>query len=311
MGAMTPTVLARVTIKSAVTLAAALAVHFSYPEIPTLAHGGQKVASQKRRVAVRGNLLGSSTLLQVVVIQKTTPRPAVQLAVEVPEPGPRQIWQSEPSEASTIIDPVQLDDLDGDGIPEIVSLWRRSPGVGAQLRVFHWDRGAGSFVEVETEGASGIQSLQITGSAPQKRVVARLTRNQAGKSSSSEFRMQNGRIVRSTPGGADVSNAAESGIEGQAVIQPTRPGPIRPGLPSPSAGYQTTLVVYSETGGREIARVQTGTDGRFRVSVPPGRYMIGPPRDELRRLPRGSEQEVEVRAGAFTSVTVHFDSGMR
>jgi hypothetical protein len=311
MGAMTPGASARATLRSTIALAAALAVQFLYSETASLAHGGQNLAPQKRRVAVRGNLLGSSKELQVVVIQKTRPRPTAQLAVEVPDTNPRQIWQSEESEEYPVIDSVQVNDLDGDAIPEILSLWKKGPATGARLRVFHWDRAAGSFVEVETEGATGIQSFQISGNAPQKRLVARLAGKQPARNPTAEFKMQSGRIVRLTPGGADVSNGAESGIEGQALISPTRPGPIRPGLPSPSGGYQTTLVVYSEIGGREVARVQTGADGKFRVAVPPGRYAIGPPRDEMRRIPRGSEEPVEVRAGAFAQVTIHFDSGMR
>ena len=104
---------------------------------------------------------------------------------------------------------------------------------------------------------------------------------------------------------------AESGIEGQAVMSPAHPGPVRPGR-SDSAPYQTTLAVLSTSEGREVARVQTGPDGRFRVSLPPGEYTIGQPLDQQsRRFGRVEEQTVKVSPGQFTTVTIRFDSGMR
>jgi hypothetical protein len=64
--------------------------------------------------------------------------------------------------------------------------------------------------------------------------------------------------------------------------------------------------------GREMARVQTGSDGRFRVSLPPGEYTIGPAPDQpARRFPRGEQQTVKVLPRQFTKVTIGFDSGMR
>ena len=104
---------------------------------------------------------------------------------------------------------------------------------------------------------------------------------------------------------------AESGIEGQTVISPARPGPQRQGQPG-SASYQTTLAVVNTADGREVARFQTGSDGRFRVPLPPGEYTIGPPADaQPRRFPRGEQHTVTVVRGQFTQVTVAFDSGMR
>lgn len=103
----------------------------------------------------------------------------------------------------------------------------------------------------------------------------------------------------------------ESGIEGQAVISPAHPGPLRQGQQS-SKPYQTALVVVNASDGREAARVQTGSDGRFRVSLPPGEYTVGPAPDrQPRKFPRGEEQTVIVQPGKFTNVTISFDSGMR
>jgi hypothetical protein len=108
-----------------------------------------------------------------------------------------------------------------------------------------------------------------------------------------------------------MTTQGESGIEGQAVISPTRPGPIRVGQEREVNPFKTTLVVLTAGEGREVARLETGSDGRFRVSLPPGEYKIGPPPSNSRFLPRGSEEFVKVLPGQFAQVTINFDSGMR
>lgn len=107
-----------------------------------------------------------------------------------------------------------------------------------------------------------------------------------------------------------MTTQGESGIEGQAVISPVRPGPQRQGDPG-SAPYKTTLVVWSADGGREVTRFETGSDGRFRVALPPGTYRIGSPSQTGRFVPRAGEETVTVEAGKYVRVTISFDSGIR
>ncbi len=102
----------------------------------------------------------------------------------------------------------------------------------------------------------------------------------------------------------------ESGIEGQAVISPAKPGPTRQGEPD-TAPYKTTLAVRGASDSREIRQLETGSDGRFRVVLPPGTYRIGPPARAGRFFPRAAEQTVTVVQGRFAHVTIEFDSGMR
>src|SRR5262249_57209385 len=125
-----------------------------------------------------------------------------------------------------------------------------------------------------------------------------------------ELEMRSGRISE-IEGGAPVSQR-DSGIEGQALLSPSHPGPIRLGEPHPEGSpFETTLAVYAASDGKEVTRVKTGADGRFRISLPPGSYLIGGPRDSRRRLPRAQEESVEVKPGNFSRVTITFDSGMR
>jgi hypothetical protein len=107
-----------------------------------------------------------------------------------------------------------------------------------------------------------------------------------------------------------VTTKGESGIEGQALISPVRPGPIRGGQ-SGTAPYKTTLKVWREGDDREVATVETDSDGRFRFALPPGTYRIGPPQRDGRFLPRAAEETVTITPGKFVRVTINFDSGMR
>ena len=99
-----------------------------------------------------------------------------------------------------------------------------------------------------------------------------------------------------------------SGIEGLVTIGPVCPVE-RIDTPCPDKPYQATIVVKNE-GGDEVARELSGKDGRFRVALAPGSYTLAP-QSGSGGLPFAKEQQVEVQAGAFTTVGVQFDSGIR
>jgi hypothetical protein len=81
--------------------------------------------------------------------------------------------------------------------------------------------------------------------------------------------------------------------------------------PAPNtAPYQTTLVVLNARERREITRFETGADGKFRVKLPPGEYIITAVR-QGKIGGRANEEQVVVSAGKFTPVHMIFDSGMR
>ncbi len=100
-----------------------------------------------------------------------------------------------------------------------------------------------------------------------------------------------------------------SGIEGLVTIGPVCPVE-RIDTPCPDKPYQATIVVKDGQGG-EVARVQSGKDGRFRVALAAGAYTLAPRSSSQGSYPFAPEQQVEVQAGAFTTVSVQFDSGIR
>lgn len=102
-----------------------------------------------------------------------------------------------------------------------------------------------------------------------------------------------------------------SGIRGTVTIGPTCP--VQKDPPDPNCTdrpYQTTLVIASTIVGRNGGvLVQTDAQGRFEHSLPAGTYTIrstgnGAP-------PTLQPMTVTVKDGAWTTVTVQFDSGIR
>jgi hypothetical protein len=100
---------------------------------------------------------------------------------------------------------------------------------------------------------------------------------------------------------------AAQGIDGQVLLGPMCPVQ-QVGNPCPDQPYQAWIDVR-DSGGSQITRVQSGTDGHFRVGLAPGSYVLHP--ESGNPLPRASNQQVEVVAGTYTSVTISFDTGIR
>ena len=99
---------------------------------------------------------------------------------------------------------------------------------------------------------------------------------------------------------------AGSGIEGQVFIGPTCPV-VREGEACPDKPYQATLTVNNPKGDR-IVQIQTGTDGRFKISLWPGEYILHP---ESENITFADDQAITVQSGMFTQVIVNYDSGIR
>jgi hypothetical protein len=98
-----------------------------------------------------------------------------------------------------------------------------------------------------------------------------------------------------------------SGIEGQVFIGPVCPV-VQEGQECPDQPYQATLVV-NNSNGREIVKVQTDAEGRFKIPLDPGEYILHPESPNV--MPYASEQILVVEEGKFTQITVTYDSGIR
>ena len=103
--------------------------------------------------------------------------------------------------------------------------------------------------------------------------------------------------------------ATDAGIEGLVTL-----GPVCPVqsdlLPCPDRPYQATLV-FLDAQGREAARTTSGVDGRYRVTLPAGRYTVLPLAPGSQPFPRASTVEATVVAGFVTIVNIAYDTGIR
>jgi hypothetical protein len=101
--------------------------------------------------------------------------------------------------------------------------------------------------------------------------------------------------------------SSNSGIEGQVFIGPLCPV-VQQGQECPDQPYQATLTV-NNSNGREIAKVQTDAEGRFKIQLEPGEYILHPESPNV--MPFAAEQIFTVASGKFTQVVVNYDSGIR
>jgi len=100
---------------------------------------------------------------------------------------------------------------------------------------------------------------------------------------------------------------ADSGIEGQVLIGPMCPV-VQVGQECPDQPYQATLTVNGPDG-RKIVQFQSDAQGRFKIPLAPGDYILHP--ESPNGIPSAGEQSFRVEAGKFTQMVVNYDSGIR
>ena len=101
--------------------------------------------------------------------------------------------------------------------------------------------------------------------------------------------------------------AGTSGVEGQAFVGPNCPV-TQQGQSCPDQPYQATITV-NDPDNRMVAQVHTDAEGRFKIPLDPGEYILHP--ESPNTLPSSKDQNFTVEADKFTQVTVNYDSGIR
>ena len=115
--------------------------------------------------------------------------------------------------------------------------------------------------------------------------------------------------------GIDVPTATTpSGIRGLALLGPTCPvgNPESPGADDPVpclTPYSAPLVV-TDTEGAVVARINSGADGKFEVTLPPGEYVVTPATGQD-TYPVAQPVSVTVGPGAFVDIEINYDTGIR
>jgi hypothetical protein len=99
-----------------------------------------------------------------------------------------------------------------------------------------------------------------------------------------------------------------TGLEGEIRISPIHGGPHRLGVPNSKPLAHTVFVVKKEE--QIIASFETDDEGRFRVSLPPGKCTVSK-QGAKGRVGGYGPFEVEIVAGQMKKVQWECDSGMR
>lgn len=105
-------------------------------------------------------------------------------------------------------------------------------------------------------------------------------------------------------------DSTDSGLEGRVTIGPTCPAQ-EIGRECPAKPYAATLLIRDAASGEVLHRIRSDEDGRFRLALAPGSYVVAPPERRLVGEPEAEPVNVTVRPGQWASVHVSFDSGAR
>ncbi len=100
---------------------------------------------------------------------------------------------------------------------------------------------------------------------------------------------------------------APQGIAGLVLIGPQCPVPTQAN-PCPDLPYAAAIEVRTRSGS-SVTLVRSDPDGRFRVGLRAGDYTLHP--ESGNPFPVASPLDVTVEDGAYTQVTVQFDTGIR
>ena len=98
---------------------------------------------------------------------------------------------------------------------------------------------------------------------------------------------------------------ASSGITGTVLAGPACPGPARIGSPCPDRPVAVKLAFISDGG--QVANATSASDGRFKIDLAPGRYVIR----GTGGLPAVRQVTVDVRANTYIDVPISADTGIR
>lgn len=102
--------------------------------------------------------------------------------------------------------------------------------------------------------------------------------------------------------------SAPSGIQGQTLMGPACPGPVRVDTPCPDTPVQATITILNAST-EQVAQIQSDAQGLFTISLPPGTYTLQP--EPLNILQHAEPLTVTVVLANYVAVTITYDSGIR
>lgn len=118
-------------------------------------------------------------------------------------------------------------------------------------------------------------------------------------------------VLAASCAGPRAPEATDSGVEGIVLAGPTCPVE-RADSPCPDQPAEAEIQVTDPDTQEVILVARSGADGRFRIPLPPGEYVLLALPARPAGPPVSSKPEpVTVRAGRFTEITLRIDTGIR
>ena len=105
------------------------------------------------------------------------------------------------------------------------------------------------------------------------------------------------------------SPPADTGVEGIVTIGPMCPV-VQVEQPCPDQPYAARLTVANPFG-KIFTRATADADGRFRIPLPGGDYLLEAGAADGRPFPASASHPFSVREGVWTRLDVTLDSGIR
>src|SRR5215468_7227104 len=116
-------------------------------------------------------------------------------------------------------------------------------------------------------------------------------------------------LMKASLASTESDSSRGSGIEGVVMVSPIWPGPIKKGSEKPNVAPVASAVFSVANKKGTVTSFTTDADGRFRLSLSPGRYVVSLAEHRFAR-PCGPF-EIDVESGKMTKVEWRCDSGMQ
>ena len=116
-------------------------------------------------------------------------------------------------------------------------------------------------------------------------------------------------LVNGSLASAESDATRGSGVEGVVMVSPTWPGPIKKGSEKPNVAPVAGAVFSVSNNKGTVTSFTTDGEGRFRLSLSPGHYVVSLTENRFAR-PCGPF-EIDVGPGKMIKVEWRCDSGMQ
>jgi hypothetical protein len=112
--------------------------------------------------------------------------------------------------------------------------------------------------------------------------------------------------------GVASGHAAKSGIAGRVLAAPTCPAETVPPQPECAPKPLAVNLHVRRVGSTDVSRIRSGTDGRFRIHLSAGTYIVRALRHDGSPFPRPpAASRVRVHSDRLTRIIITYDTGIR